>query len=56
MAGDVVVDSVDKPSLVLGIADGIGGVQRPMKESDEMKIDKVIKFLINRKMQMQSST
>ncbi len=56
MAGDVVVDSVDKPSLVLGIADGIGGVQRPMKESDEMKIDKVIKFLISRKMQMQSST
>ena len=34
MLGDV-VDSVHNPALVLGIADGRGGIQNEIKEVDE---------------------
>ena len=42
---DIVVDNVNKPSIIYGIADGKGDLKKNILKSDKIKINKIKKLL-----------
>jgi hypothetical protein len=45
-AGDLIVDSISSPSLILGKADGLGGVL-PLNIEDRKKTDRIQRWIVS---------
>ena len=48
--GDIVVDRIDDPSIILGVSNGKGALKLNTSIDDERNIKKVIRYLYNSKL------
>ena len=45
--GDIVVDKIKNPSLIIGVSDGLGSIKKVHSSTDKKNIKKIINFIIN---------
>ena len=45
--GDIVVDKIKSPSIIIGVSDGLGSIKKVHSSTDKKSIKKIINVIIN---------